>query len=284
MKTKLTTLIICIIANIASFGQNSLKNGVYEFAFSDGAMKSEKRTLIVKNESVVYKTEKTEKTENFPNYGAGTLKTIGVFSLKLEKQSNRLFLGKDDDIEMSISIASANELNIEVLRSVAELQFKNDEKHIASTIELQPEKITTLTFIRDLTTEDEKNLLAVKSEIESQRTSQEKARAEYKKRMEEDDGFPSFPGGEEELMKFLRANMEYPVEALEAGIRGTVHVTFVIERDGSVTDVKVIRGIGGGCDEEAVRVVQMMPNWKIGKNQDAVRVQYGMPIAFGINQ
>jgi periplasmic protein TonB len=95
---------------------------------------------------------------------------------------------------------------------------------------------------------------------------------------------PSFPGGDEARMRFLQENLRYPTMAREAGIQGTVFVTFVVERDGSVTDVRVLRGIGGGLDEEAVRVVRMMPRWNPGRQRgQAVRVQFNMPIRFVLN-
>jgi periplasmic protein TonB len=95
---------------------------------------------------------------------------------------------------------------------------------------------------------------------------------------------PSFPGGEEARLKFLRDNIRYPQMAREAGIQGTVFVTFVVERDGSVTDVRVVRGIGGGADEEAVRVVRNMPRWNPGRQRgQPVRVQFNMPIRFQLN-
>lgn len=76
-------------------------------------------------------------------------------------------------------------------------------------------------------------------------------------------------------------NIKYPVEAKKTGIQGTVFVTFIIQENGAVTDVKVLRGIGGGCDEEAVRVVKMMPNWIPGKDKGKnVAVQYNLPIKF----
>jgi protein TonB len=69
--------------------------------------------------------------------------------------------------------------------------------------------------------------------------------------------------------------------ARESGIQGKVFVTFVVEKDGSITDVKVLRGIGGGCDEEAVRVIKGMPKWSVGKQRGKpVRVQFNMPIVF----
>lgn len=92
---------------------------------------------------------------------------------------------------------------------------------------------------------------------------------------------PDYMGGDLGRIKFLQDNIKYPQMARESGIQGTVYVTFVVERDGSVTDVKVQRGIGGGCDEEAIRVVKSMPKWKPGKQRGkSVRVQFNMPIKF----
>jgi periplasmic protein TonB len=92
---------------------------------------------------------------------------------------------------------------------------------------------------------------------------------------------PNFPGGDEARMKFLVDNIKYPQMARESSIQGTVYVTFVVERGGNVTDVKVLRGIGGGCDEEAIRVIQSMPKWNPGKQRGKpVRVQFNMPIKF----
>lgn len=95
------------------------------------------------------------------------------------------------------------------------------------------------------------------------------------------EAMPEYPGGDLERMKFLNKNINYPTMARESGIQGMVYVTFVVERDGSVTDVRVMRGIGGGCDEEAVRVVKAMPKWIPGKQRNRpVRVQFNLPIRF----
>ncbi|MBK7946810.1 MAG: energy transducer TonB [Flavobacteriales bacterium] len=92
---------------------------------------------------------------------------------------------------------------------------------------------------------------------------------------------PTFPGGQEAMMKFIGSKIRYPKEAVDNGIQGTVFVTFVVERDGSITGVKTLRGIGSGCDEEALRVVQSMPKWIPGKQRGKeVRVQYNLPIRF----
>jgi protein TonB len=92
---------------------------------------------------------------------------------------------------------------------------------------------------------------------------------------------PEFPGGEEALMNYLASNLRYPEQAKELDIQGTVIIEFVVETDGSVTNVVVKRGIGGGCDEEAVRVVKSMPKWKPGKQRGKpVRARYNLPVRF----
>ena len=95
---------------------------------------------------------------------------------------------------------------------------------------------------------------------------------------------PGFPGGDGALMQYLQQNLRYPTMAREAGIQGTVFVTFVVERDGSISDVRILRGVGGGLDEEAVRVVRGMPRWTPGRQRgQAVRVQFNLPIRFVLN-
>jgi periplasmic protein TonB len=90
-----------------------------------------------------------------------------------------------------------------------------------------------------------------------------------------------YVGGEEARMKYLQENIKYPEMAKESGIQGTVYLKFVIEKDGSVSNVSVQRGIGGGCDEEAVRVVKKMPKWQPAKQRGRpVRVWFNMPIKF----
>ena len=95
---------------------------------------------------------------------------------------------------------------------------------------------------------------------------------------------PMFRGGERKLMEFIGNNVVYPKEAIEAGIEGKVFVEFYIERDGTVSDAKVLRGIGYGCDEEALRVIGLMPKWYPGKQRGkAVRVRYTLPINFKLD-
>ncbi|RLD50132.1 MAG: energy transducer TonB, partial [Bacteroidetes bacterium] len=95
------------------------------------------------------------------------------------------------------------------------------------------------------------------------------------------ESMPCFPGGDVARIKYLNKNIKYPTMARESGIQGRVFVTFVIEKDGSISNVKILRGIGGGCDEEAIRVIQNMPQWIPGKQRNIpVRVQFNMPIRF----
>jgi len=92
---------------------------------------------------------------------------------------------------------------------------------------------------------------------------------------------PSFPGGDEARLNYLINNIHYPEAAKKQNIQGTVFITFVIEKDGRITNVKVLRGIGGGCDAEAIRVIKSMPTWKPGTQKGkAIRCQYNMPIRF----
>ena len=95
---------------------------------------------------------------------------------------------------------------------------------------------------------------------------------------------PKFPGGEKALMDYVSNNVKYPEEAKNKNIAGRVFVSFVVEKDGSIGEVKVLRGIGGGCDEEAVRVIKGMPKWKPGiQKGKPVRVSYQIPIYFKLD-
>lgn len=92
---------------------------------------------------------------------------------------------------------------------------------------------------------------------------------------------PSFPGGEKALLEYLGNNIKYPVVAQENGVQGRVVVSFVVERDGSITDVRVVRSVDPSLDKEATRVVKSMPKWIPGKqNGSAVRVKYTVPVSF----
>ena len=96
---------------------------------------------------------------------------------------------------------------------------------------------------------------------------------------------PSFPGGQAALIQYLNSHVKYPVVAQENGIQGRVTISFVVERDGSITDVKVARSVDPSLDKEAARVVSSMPRWTPGKqNGSAVRVKFNVPVVFKLQQ
>ena len=92
---------------------------------------------------------------------------------------------------------------------------------------------------------------------------------------------PEFPGGQDAMMQFIYSNITYPAEAKDAGIDGMCVISFVVEKDGSLSNVEVVRDIGGGCGAECERVVNSMPNWKPGKERgEAVKVEFNLPVRF----
>lgn len=109
----------------------------------------------------------------------------------------------------------------------------------------------------------------------------EKPKEEETKVFDVVEQMPQFPGGPNALFEYLSKNIKYPVVAEENGIQGRVIVTFVVERDGSITDVKVAKSVDPSLDKEAQRVVKSMPHWIPGKqNGSAVRVKYTVPVTF----
>ena len=124
------------------------------------------------------------------------------------------------------------------------------------------------------------SVLAILLMVNTNAMAQNK-KAANDKVLEKAEVMPEFPGGEQAMMKFVAENVQYPQEARDKEISGRVLVSFIVEKDGSIADVKVVKGIGGGCDEEAVRVVKAMPKWKPGKDKGKpVRVSYMMPFTF----
>ncbi len=95
------------------------------------------------------------------------------------------------------------------------------------------------------------------------------------------ESMPEFPGGYEELQKYLMRNLHYPASEVESGVEGTVYVSFVIDETGKVGDVQIARGLGGELDAEALRVVKAMPDWIPGRQQGKpVKTLYNLPINF----
>ena len=92
---------------------------------------------------------------------------------------------------------------------------------------------------------------------------------------------PQFPGGPSAMFEYMNKNLKYPEEAKTSGVQGRVLVTFIIERDGSLSNVKVVKSVSPSLDKEAIRVVSSMPKWIPGKQyRSAVRVKYTVPVTF----
>jgi TonB family protein len=105
------------------------------------------------------------------------------------------------------------------------------------------------------------------------------------KEMPADAVQPSFPGGETEMLRFLSENIRYPVDARKNNIEGTVALTFVVEKSGAISNIAVLRDIGGGCAAEAARVIAAMPQWNPGTVDGMpVRVRYTIPISFKLDK
>ena len=124
------------------------------------------------------------------------------------------------------------------------------------------------------------SVLAILLMVNTNAMAQNK-KAANDKVLEKAEVMPEYPGGDQAMMDFVAKNVQYPQEARDKEISGRVLVSFIVEKDGSIADVKVVKGIGGGCDEEAVRVVKAMAKWKPGKDKGKpVRVSYTMPFTF----
>lgn len=133
-----------------------------------------------------------------------------------------------------------------------------------------------VTFSSEVT-DDTKNIAIVQVQIEEE---EDETETQIFTVVENE---PEFPGGMDALYKYLAQNIKYPQLARENNITGKVYVTFVVEKDGSIANPKVLRDIGGGCGAEAIRVVKAMPKWNPGKQRGkAVRVQFNLPVNFNL--
>ena len=154
----------------------------------------------------------------------------------------------------------------------------------------QPEVVTELNVIEDdAESQNEVDMSSFQRQEEATNIEITPVKIEEEEEETEDEIFqvvendPEFPGGMEALYKYLAQNIKYPQLARENNITGKVYVTFVVEKDGSIANPKVLRDIGGGCGAEAIRVVKAMPKWTPGKQRGkAVRVQFNLPVNFNL--
>ena len=175
-------------------------------------------------------------------------------------------------------------LNREVVIDEEMVEITKQEEQKPQPVEV-PKQTTQLEIVNDdVETEDiEINADVQKDEVIEEYVAPEVVEEEV---VEQEifqivEEMPSFPGGEGKLLEYVATHIKYPQIARETGIQGRVFVGFVVEPDGSISNVKLLRGIGGGCDEEAMRVIKSLPKWKPGKQRGkAVRVSYQIPVLF----
>ena len=151
-----------------------------------------------------------------------------------------------------------------------------------------PEIVEILNVVEDnvevasveINTEDDKNkVVAISAPVTSSAPIEEEEEDQVIFQVVEK--MPSFPGGDAALFKFLNENVKYPVIAQENGVQGRVICQFVVNRDGSIVDVEVVRSVDASLDKEAIRVIKSMPKWSPGQQRGKpVRVKYTLPVNF----
>ena len=157
---------------------------------------------------------------------------------------------------------------------------KDEEVKEDQEMKSQDDLAETNTAIGAFTVEGNDETAEVKH-VEEKIAEPEPVKEEETKVFDVVEQMPSFPGGPSALMQYLNSNIKYPVVAEENGVQGRVVCTFVVEKDGSITDVRVVKSVDPSLDKEAARVVKAMPKWIPGKqNGSAVRVKYTVPVTF----
>ena len=155
---------------------------------------------------------------------------------------------------------------------------KDDEVKEDQEMKSQDDLAETNTAIGAFTVEDNDETAEVKH-VEEKIAEPEPVKEEETKVFDVVEQMPSFPGGQSALLQYLSSKIKYPVVAEENGVQGRVVCTFVVEKDGSITDVRVVKSVDPSLDKEAVRVVKSMPKWIPGKqNGSDVRVKYTVPV------
>lgn len=194
---------------------------------------------------------------------------------KKEAKVERKQVVKQEEVEKVVEKVKSS------IKFTAPVIKKDDEVKPEDEIKSQDEIMNSKVAVGFATVEgnDENGEVLKAKEVIA--TEPVKPKEEENKVFDVVEQMPSFPGGTAALMQYLSKNIKYPVVAEENGIQGRVICTFVVERDGGVTDVRVAKSVDPSLDKEAVRVVSSMPKWIPGKqNGSAVRVKYTLPVTF----
>ena len=171
-------------------------------------------------------------------------------------------------------LATAQQENIEIQKKLADLERKQEELKKQNQ-ELRVQNQEYRSKLNSLLEARRRNINY------PNRTTVPKVEKIFDYAVEER---PMFPGGEEKLMKYISDNLNYPKIAKEKKIEGTVYVAFVVKEDGIISDIKVARGLGNGCDQEAIRVIKSMPKWKPANQRGTpVPFRFVLPIKFKLD-
>lgn len=217
-------------------------------------------------------------------YQAAHAKNENVTELSALNQPKK----KEAKVERKVQVEEKKEVVKEVKSSIkftAPVVKKDAEVKPEEEMKTQDQIMQTNTAIGALDVKgnsDQGEILKVTQRVETEPVKTEAPKPEVENKVfDVVEQMPSFPGGQSALMQFLQSNVKYPVVAQENGVQGRVVVSFVVERDGSITDVQVVRSVDPSLDREAQRVVRSMPKWIPGKqNGQAVRVKYNVPVSF----
>lgn len=202
------------------------------------------------------------------------------FELGIEEAEEEV----QDIIQEKEEIKEVEKEDVQNSQKVTELQITNEKVEVKTNTEIEEDKRVTSNVEVDKGTDDI-NVSAAKEEVKVvDEPKKEEPKPEPKKTEEifkSAEQMPQFPGGDAALMKYINSHIHYPAAAEENNIQGRVVVQFVVEKDGSVGQVKVARSVDRSLDNEAVRVVKSLPKFIPGKqNGQPVRVWYTLPVTF----
>jgi len=215
-------------------------------------------------------------------YQAAHAKNENVTELSALNQPKK----KEAKVERKVEVEEKKEVVKESsIKFTAPVIKKDAEVKPEDEMKTQDQIMKTNTAIGALDVKgnsDQGEILKVTQRVETEPVKAEAPKPEVENKVfDVVEQMPSYPGGQGALMQFLQSNIKYPVVAQENGVQGRVTISFVVERDGSITDVAVARSVDPSLDREAMRVVKSMPKWIPGKqNGQAVRVKYNVPVSF----
>ncbi len=200
---------------------------------------------------------------------------LSALEQKKEAKVERKEVVKQEQVQRVVEkVKSSVKFTAPVIKKDEEVK---PEDELKTQDELMSSKAAIGTF--DVKGNDESGEVLKAKEVIA--TEPVKPKEEENKVFDVVEQMPSYPGGNGALMQYLSSHIKYPVIAEENGIQGRVICTFVVERDGSITDVRIAKSVDPSLDKEAMRVVSSMPKWIPGKqNGSAVRVKYTLPVTF----